>query len=139
MRGDLFINGKDAWDTWGVNMGEDFLEALLTPSPMKAYVENKSRLENGKQVDTTNARVDERDIQVTITLEGSTQAEYLLRYESFVTELYKGPILMKVPVLRKIYKLTYDSSPTKMGNYGLCFGKFTLKFNEPNPTDRDTI
>ena len=139
MTGDLFINGKDAWVTWGVNMGEDFLEALLTPSPMKAYIENKSRLENGKQVDTTNAKVDERDVQVTITLEGSTQTEYLSRYESFVTELYKGPILMKVPTLRKIYKLTYDSSPTKMGNYGLCFGKFTLKFNEPNPTDRNII
>ena len=139
MTGDLFINNQDAYTTWGVNMGEDFLESFLTPSPMKAYIENKSRLENGKQVDTTNAKVDERDVQVTITLEGSSQADYLSKYESFVTELYKGPILMKVPALKKVYHLTYDSSPTKMGNYGLCFGKFTLKFNEPNPANRDSI
>lgn len=139
MTGDLFINSKDAYETWGVNMGDDFLESLLTPSPMKAYIENKSRLENGKQVDTTNAKVDERDVQVVITLEGSSQADYLSKYESFVTELYKGLILMKVPALKKVYRLTYDSSPIKMGNYGLSFGKFTLKFNEPNPANRDSI
>ena len=30
MTGDLFINGKDAWSTWGVRMGDGFLCLLYT-------------------------------------------------------------------------------------------------------------
>ena len=28
MTGELYINEKDAWTTWGVNMGEGFLDAI---------------------------------------------------------------------------------------------------------------
>ena len=83
MTGELFINEKDAWITWGINMGDGFLENLLTPVPLKPFVENKSRNEHGKQILRGNPKVDERDISLVIILEGETQSEYLTRYKSF--------------------------------------------------------
>ena len=50
MIGELFINGKDAYTTWGISMDDTSLSALMTPAPNKDLVENKSRLEHGKRV-----------------------------------------------------------------------------------------
>lgn len=50
MRGECYINNKDAHDEWGLIFGETSLTALLTPAPVKGYIENKSALIHGKQV-----------------------------------------------------------------------------------------
>ena len=42
MTGDLFINGKDAFSTWGVRMGDGFLDAIDGFNQMKDYIENES-------------------------------------------------------------------------------------------------
>ena len=44
MTGELYINGKDAWTSWGVSMGDGFLDALDAPLQMKDYIESESRL-----------------------------------------------------------------------------------------------
>ena len=53
---DLLINGRDAFQVWGVRMGDNFLNSLGTPIPMKEFIENKSRLEHGKQIITIAPR-----------------------------------------------------------------------------------
>ena len=60
MTGELYINGKDAWVTWGVNMGDGFLDALDAPLQMKEYIDNERRLEQGKRMITSIAMVDSR-------------------------------------------------------------------------------
>jgi hypothetical protein len=50
MEGEFYINDKDAYTTWGISMDTSSLSALMTPPPMKEFIENKSRLENGKRV-----------------------------------------------------------------------------------------
>lgn len=47
---ELLINNKDAYTIWGVRMGKGFLDVLGASSPMKEFIENKSRLEHGKRV-----------------------------------------------------------------------------------------
>lgn len=47
---ELIINGKDAFQEWGVRMGDNFLDVLNAPVPMKEFIENSSRLEHGKQI-----------------------------------------------------------------------------------------
>ena len=144
MTGDLIINGKDAWITWGVNMSDSFLETLCTPPPIKPLIENKSSSQSGKQVyfnkdeigEITPCLWDERDVNLTITLEGNNQSQYLQRYESFLIELQKGLIKMSVTVLSKTYHLTYLNSSKKLWSRDRTIGKFTLKFNEPNPANR---
>lgn len=66
------INNKDAYATWSVRMGEDFLDVLGASSPMKEFIENKSRLEHGKRVIINNPKVDEREITLSFTIEGNS-------------------------------------------------------------------
>ncbi|WP_308763171.1 hypothetical protein [uncultured Bacteroides sp.] len=139
MTGDLFINGKDAWSTWGVRMGDSFLDAIDGFNEMKDYIENESRLEHGKRVITDNAKVDSREITLQFTIEGSSESDYRSKKKAFQTELEKGAVNIKVPVLgNEVYKLVYLG---KSVSYGLsldrCFGKVSSKFEEPNPMDRN--
>lgn len=138
MTGDLLINGKDALETWGVRMGNGFLDTIDGFNEMKDYIENESRLEHGKRVITDNAKVDSREITLQFTIEGSSENDYRSKKKSFQTELEKGAVNIKVPVLgNEVYKLVYLG---KSVSYGLsldrCFGKVSSKFEEPNPMDR---
>lgn len=138
MNGDLLINGKDAWATWGVRMGDDFLNVIDGFNEMKDYIENESRLEHGKRVITDNAKVDSREITLQFTIEGSSESDYRTKKKNFQTELEKGTVNIKIPVLGSdVYKLIYLG---KSVSYGLssdrCFGKISSKFEEPNPMDR---
>lgn len=139
MTGDLFINGKDALETWGARMGNGFLDAIDGFNEMKDYIENESRLEHGKRVITDNAKVDSREITLQFTIEGSSESDYRSKKKAFQTELEKGAVNIKVPVLgNEVYKLIYLG---KSVSYGLsldrCFGKISSKFEEPNPMDRN--
>lgn len=138
MTGDLTINNKDAWNTWGVRMGDGFLDAIDGFNEMKDYIENESRLEHGKRVITDNAKVDSREIALQFTIEGSSENDYRTKKKAFQTELEKGAVNIKVPALgNEVYKLVYLG---KSISYGLsldrCFGKVSSKFCEPNPADR---
>ena len=138
MTGDLFINGKDAWSTWGVRMGDSFLDAIDGFNQMKDYIEDESRLEHGKRIITDNAKVASREITLQFTIEGDSEGDYRTKKKSFQAELEKGAVNIKVPTLgNEVYKLVYLG---KSLSYGLspdrCFGKVSGKFCEPNPMDR---
>lgn len=138
MTGDLLINGKDAFITWGVRMGDGFLDAIDGFNEMKDYIENESRLEHGKRVITDNAKVDSREITLQFTIEGSSESDYRAKKKAFQTELEKGAVNIKIPALGdEIYKLIYLG---KSISYGMssdrCFAKVSSKFCEPNPMDR---
>ena len=138
MNGDLIINGKDAWTTWGVRMGNGFLDSIDGFNEMKNYIENESRLEHGKRVITDNAKVDSREFTLQFTIEGNSENDYRTKKKSFQSELEKGTVNIKIPTLgNEVYKLVYLG---KSISYGLsidrCFGKVSSKFCEPNPMDR---
>ena len=141
MKGELLINGKDAWTTWGVCMREGFLDSIDAPAPMKDYIENESRLEHGKRVITDNAKLDSRELTLAFTITGTTESDYRTKKKAFLTELGKGVVAIKVPALgSEVYNLVYLG---KNISYGLslnrCFGKFSAKFEEPNPTNRGDL
>lgn len=138
MTGDLLINGKDAFDTWGVRMGEGFLDAIDGFNEMKDYIENESRMEHGKRMITDNARIASREIALQFTIEGSSESDYRAKKKAFQSEMEKGAVIIKVPTLgNEVYKLVYLGKSLSYGmNLGRCFGKVSSKFCEPNPTDR---
>ena len=138
MKGELIINNKDAWTQWGVNMGDGFIDTLDAPLPMKDYIENESRLEDGKRVLTTNVKKDSRDITLSFTITGTSESDYRAKKKAFETELYNGALTISVPkISTDVYHLIYTG---KNVSYGLsldrCFGNFSAKFEEPNPSDR---
>ena len=91
---ELLINGENAYTTWGVRMGDGFLDVLGASSPMKEFIENKSRLEHGKRVIINNPKVDEREITLSFTIEGNSQSDYQSKKKAFFDELYKGKICL---------------------------------------------
>ena len=108
MTGDLFINGKDAWSTWGVRMGDGFLDAIDGFNQMKDYIEDESRLEHGKRIITDNAKVASREITLQFTIEGDSGGDYRTKKKSFQSELEKGAVNIKIPALgSEVYKLVY--------------------------------
>lgn len=134
---DLLINGKDTFTTWGVRMGDDFISQIYAPVPMKEFIENKSRLEDGKQVLYDNPKVDERDVTLAFTLQGNSSSDYASKYKSFINELKKGKVEIQVPALGpEIYRLTYQKSVSYGLSMDRSFSKISIKMNEPNPNNR---
>lgn len=137
MKGDLLINGKDAFDTWGVNMGDNFLNILLTPPPVKQYCENKSRLEDGKRVILGNKKEDERDMTLTFTIQGASQNDYISKYRAFMIEMSSGLVSINVPALgRDVYHVYYKNAVSYAMNIERTFSKISMKVCEPNPAER---
>lgn len=136
---DLIINGRDAFLVWGVRMGDKFLDVLGASVPMKELIENKSRLEHGKRVITTNPRLDSREITLAFTIEGEMPSDYSDKKRRFYEELYKVKMTIQVPENGdEVYHLNYLG---KSANYGQSldrtFGKLSVKFEEINPAIRD--
>ena len=135
---DLLINTQDAYTTWGVRMGEGFLDVLGASSPMKEFIENKSRLEHGKRVIINDPKIDEREITLSFTIEGNSQSDYQAKKKDFFEELYKGVVDIQVPAnSNEIYHLIYlGKSVAYAQSLDHTFGKISAKFNEPNPANR---
>lgn len=138
MKGDLIINGKDAYTEWGVRMGDGFLDALDGFLPLKDMVENESRLEHGKHIDTSNVKVDSRDVTLTFTVEGQSWDDFRMKRKAFQSELQKADVSIQVPALgEEVYRMVYTG---KSISYALStdgmFCKISSKFVEPDPTDR---
>lgn len=133
---DLLINTQDAYTTGGVRMGEGFLDVLGASSPMKEFIENKSRLEHGKRVIINDPKIDEREITLSFTIEGNSQSDYQAKKKAFFEELYKGVVDIQVPAnSNEIYHLIYlGKSVAYAQSLDHTFGKISAKFNEPNPS-----
>ena len=127
------INERDALKTWGVFMDEKALNNLWLPPHNKPNVSNKSRLEDGVRVVNSKLYIDEREVIIGFNIQAKTRGEFKSKMKEFVTELNKG--LVKLEVENEIYKLyTIDF-------IGLEFidniGSLSVRFQEPNPNDRD--
>lgn len=136
MIGELFINNKDAYTTWGISLDETSLSTLMTPVPNKDFIENKSRLESGKRVTTDNPQVDDRSFALQIHLTASDKTQFFSRYESFCKELATGVLNIKTSYQPGVVYKTIYQSCSQFSQFMGGIGKFTLKLNEPNPADR---
>ena len=138
MTAELFINEHDAWLTYGVNMGEGFLDAIDAFLQMKDYIENDSRNEHGKRVVVAEPKVASRELTLHFTIQGESESDFRTKRASFESMLRNGRVNIRVPVLgAQTYKLLYLG---KNVSYGLSqsrkFCTMSAKFEEPNPMDR---
>lgn len=138
MKNELIINGKDAFQEWGVRMGDKFLDVLSAPAPMKEFIENTSRLEHGKRVTVTDAKLNSREVTLTFTIEGETPSDYADKKKRFYDELYKVKMTIQVPENGdEVYHLNYlGKSISYAQSLDRTFGKISSKFEEPNPSLR---
>lgn len=127
---------NDAYTTWGISFDQTALSTLMTPPPNKAYIENKSRLRDGKKVLVKNPKVDERNITLTFNLTAKSEEEFFSKYNSFCDELKKGNIEIKTRYQDNVvYRLVYESC-TQFSQLIREIAKFSLRLTEPDPTNR---
>lgn len=136
MKGELYINGKDAYVTWGISMDDTALSALMTPAPNKELIENKSRLEHGKRVIVSNPKKDERNLTLQINLTALDRDTFFARYYSFCRELDSGILEIRTKYQPTVLYRTIYVSCQQFSQFMQGIGKFVLKLNEPNPMDR---
>lgn len=130
------INGKDARGTWGIVFDSSAVSALMTPPPMKDYIADESRLEHGRRVIASNAKVDRRDVTLTLALYARSETAFYSRLNAFCTELEGARLDIELGDLPgTVYKCVYRSC-SQFTQYNGRLAKFSLKLEEPNPKDR---
>lgn len=137
LKGQLYINGKDAYLTWGIFLDETALSALMTPAPNKEYVTNKYRTKNGKEVFKYNPRLDERDITLPINMTAKDTDTFMMNYARFCEEvLAKGELVIRTRFQPNVWYRCIYLSCTQFSQCIREMAKFSLKLNEPDPSDR---
>jgi len=139
MTGDLTINGKDAFDTWGVSFEDGALATLMTPPAAKSYIENTSRLEDGKRIVVYNPRYDSRDITLEMHLVANDKSDFLAKYSNFCNDVLKQGYL----TIKTVYQpdVVYHCVYVSCSQYSQLINgiaKFSLKLTEANPANRTT-
>lgn len=136
MKEELYINGKDAYITWGMSMDDTALSELMTPPSNKAFVENESRRQHGKRVLIADPRLSERNVTLQINLTASNEKQFLERYSSFCKELATGALKIETKYQPGVVYKTIYQSCSQFSQFMRGIGKFVLKLSEPNPNDR---
>ena len=138
-RGELFINNKDAYATWGISMDSSALSALMTPPPQKDLIENKSRLQHGKRVVTANPKMDERTLTLSINLSAPDEDTFFSRYGSFCNELATGVLEIRTKYQPAVVYRTVYLSCTQFTQLMRGIAKFSLKVCEYNPSPENRV
>ena len=137
MRGELFINGQDAWLTWGIMMDDASLSALMTPPANKDFPKNSSRLESGTRYITINPKRKERDVTLSLQFYAESKEGFLSNYNAFCQNvLSTGKIRVSTKYQSGVtYYFIYNSC-TQYRQFLFKVAKFSLKLTEYNPDNR---
>lgn len=135
---DLYLNSKNAWTAYGVQMGDSFIDTLLQPPTLKDFPSSKCRLENGTRYVTSSKKKEERTITLQFAIHGNNPFDFKTKRRRFYNLLAEADIAVYVPqasteTFRLIYK---GSSVSYAGTAKSC--KISAKFIEPDPSDRAT-
>lgn len=137
LKGQLYINGKDAYSTWGVIMDETAMSALMTPAPNKEFISNKYRNKDGKHVIKHNPKLDERDITIGFSIIAKDEHTFLSNYAKFCEEvLSTGELTIHTSFQPEVWYRCIYNSCTQFSQFVRKMAKFSLKLNEPDPTNR---
>lgn len=136
MTNSVYINGLDAFETWGIDFEPGAISALLTPPANKAVIENESRLEDGTRAIVVPKK-SKRDVSLPFHLLAPTEELFYQRYDAFCEQvLEKGTFTItssRCP--DRAFHLIYNSCQ-QFTQFRERMALFTLKCTEPNPSDR---
>ncbi len=137
MRGELFINGHDAWQTWGIMMDDTSLSALMTPPATKDFPKNSSRLESGTRYITINPKLKERDVTLSLQFYAETKEAFRANYTAFCNNvLATGKLNISTKYQSGVKYFFIYNSCTQYRQFLFKVAKFSLRLTEYNPENR---
>lgn len=134
MTGQLYINDKDAWNTWRVKLDDGF-DSLKLPANPKDYTGNDRRSQPGVQKFVSNTQPRAKEVQLVFAITCDSIDDYLSKFDSFTQEL-EGTTAIRVTPLKTIYLLTVTDYLSLSSGTGLRDGRLSVRFSEDNPQDR---
>lgn len=130
----ILINGHKLSDM-GVTLLEGSYASLLTPSNLKEWVSNDDPRNDGiEYIVPARPAVKERSVDLYFLVQGSTRADFLVRYNTFIGMLQGGRVDIHIPDLECTYHLKYESC-TSFDHFDLKVCKVAVKFTEPQPNN----
>ena len=133
--GQLYINGDDAYTTYGVSLADGAKAVLMQPVALKERVTNSSRLEHGKRYINLGLKKESREITLEMHMVSSSWSDYLTKYAAWNALLMGGTLNISTSWQSGVvYKCLYLSC-SQFAEYG-GLAKFALRLVEPNPNDR---
>lgn len=137
MKEKLIINGENADEKWGISLGESSLSELMTPPANKAFIENESRLQHGKQILVANPKVEARNLTLQLNLTAATKSAFFDKYNLFCKEvLTTGVLNIETGYQEEVVYKTIYVSCSQFSQFMQGIAKFSLKLIEPDPSDR---
>ncbi len=129
----IYINGRNAFEFWGISFPPEAINAICAPLANKAYIENESREEHGSRIIIHNPKIAKREITVEMHLSALDEVEFDIKYERLMLLLEIGNFSITYKDVE--YKFIFQSCSqfSRIGN----IAKFVLKLVEPNPKDRE--
>ena len=137
MKEKLIINGENADEKCGSSLGESSLSELMTPPANKAFIENESRLQHGKQILVANPKVEARNLTLQLNLTAATKSAFFDKYNLFCKEvLATGVLNIETGYQEEVVYKTIYVSCSQFSQFMQGIAKFSLKLIEPDPSDR---
>ncbi len=137
MRGELFINGQDAWATWGIMLDDTSLSALMTPPAVKDFPKNSSRLESGSRYITLNPKLKEREVTLSLQFVADSKAAFLANYNAFCNNvLATGKVRISTKYQSGVTYFFIYNSCTQYRQFMFKVAKFSLRLTEYDPSNR---
>lgn len=142
----MFFNDKDAYLTWGVTLGDNALNELIMPPPVKDWITNKNSRDPGAQVYIgQSATVDERTFVMNFHIfKIATSPSLTAQLDEFLDELQWRMVTLVFRNTgeewqKKVYRLMYLSSQSYKTGPSQSSAKLAVKFLEPDPTNRAPV
>lgn len=130
----IYLNGKDAYTTYGVSFPPEAINNIMMPCSLKDRIKNESRLEHGTRYINSGLRVKERNVTVEMHLT-TKNGEFNAKYIELLSIFEGGTIdIILGRDENVVYHFLYDSCSqfSVVGNVA----KYVLKLIEPNPKNR---
>lgn len=140
-RGELYIRNKsgnfvDAYTTWGLSLTDGALSALMTPPPIKELIESTYRKKPGKVVILKDVQPMDRDLTLQVHITAPDKATFYSRYAGFCEVLATGRVELYTSHQPNVYYRFIYVSCSQFSQFVERIAKFSLKLNEPDPTNR---
>lgn len=139
MNSDAYIDGASLRSI-GVRMGDDFLNALLTPPQLKDFITNDARTRHGAQILTSAPRYAARELTLTFVICGETAEAAAASMAALMALLGGIRFGLYVPGASEgeTFWLAYTGKGVSYSqDLSRTVRKFTAKFTEPDPTRRE--